>query len=76
VLVLGIAAAAAVVTMIVLAVGMWSPYWVASSLTRVLDRRGHPREARPHWERIDRAGSRAQARERLRAWMRNVNGRF
>ena len=71
---IGVVVAVAVVTMIVLALGVWSPYWAASGVVRWLDRGIRPRSAEPRV--VDHAAERRYRITRLRDWARHVNGRF
>ncbi|MDQ1689339.1 MAG: hypothetical protein QOK42_2314 [Frankiaceae bacterium] len=71
----GLVVAVVVVTLILLLLGVWSPYWVASGVARRLDRREGSVPASAG-RALDLRAERRHATARARAWLRNVNQRF
>lgn len=59
----------------VIAIGIWSPYWVSLAWLRVFDRRPNT-PPRFLTRATTKAEERAFARQRLLRWLASVNRRF
>jgi hypothetical protein len=71
----GLVVAVVIAALVLVLVGIWSPYWMASGWVRRRDRREGSVPARSG-RQVDRRTEQRHAAARVRAWMRNVNDRF